>query len=1807
MSENREMCATPYVTPEAGEEVVISGIAGKFPESDNVKLLEKNLFGKTDLITDDDRRWSQDHKGTPHRTGKINHLSKFDSLFFGVHPKQAFSMDPMCRILMEQAYEAIIDAGINPMEMRGTKTAVITGCCFSEAEKTFFYEKLQPNGFGITGCNRSMLSNRIAYWLGVHGPSYTIDAACSSSLVAVEHAYNLIRSNRCDAALVGGANLCLHPFVSLQFARLGVLSTDGRCKAFDADASGYARSEAISFIFLQRAKDAKRVYATVVHAKTNSDGFKEQGITFPSSKMQGVLFEDFYAECGISPTVLSYLEAHGTGTKVGDPEEINAIERVFCKNRTTPLKIGSVKSNLGHSEPSSGLCSIAKVIIAMENGRIPPNLHFKKPREDMKAILDGRLQVVTEPTPWEGGYAGINSFGFGGVNCHILLKSHTKEKVNNGIPQDGLARLIIASGRTQDAVDTILTDVESRPVDAEFISLLHEVHATEVPRHIYRGYTIVGSKTTSMKVIQEYSGAKRPIWFVFSGMGSQWPGMGEALMEFPIFAKAIEKCDSVLKQHGLNIYDIIINKDKQVFHNIVNSFVGITAIQIGLVDLLTSVGIVPDNIIGHSVGELGCAYADGCFTPEQTILAAYSRGLASVESELIEGSMAAIGRGYNEMKDMCPPDIEIACHNSSTSCTISGPANSMKEFVAHLQANNIFAREVPCSNIAYHSRYIAPAGRKLLAYLRRVIPHSKPRSAKWVSSSVPQSEWSKPLAKFSSAEYHTNNLLSPVLFEETAALIPADAITIEIAPHGLLQAILRRSMPETVTNVPLTQRDHKNNAEMFLQSLGKLYTAGVELQLVNLYPKVEYPVSRQTPMISPIIRWEHTEDWYVPYYNKQGKYASGEREVFLFSSSDITAYMTGHVIDGRNLVPATGYLMLIWETLSLMSDETYTDVSVVFEDVKFIRATTLPKEQSVCLRLMVQPGTGMFEIVESGVAIVTGKIRKLTNPLQDKLPQEIVKKYDELHKHDPKDEPMTTKDIYKEFKLRGYQYSGLFRSLMSASIDGCRAHISWDNNWVTFLDNMLQLQILTYDSRGLFVPTAIEKLVIDVESHQNYISDMAKEKTSNGFSNLLIAHKWFTWFVPKEWTLEDAATVPCVYATAYYALYIHGKMKKGEKVLIHAGSGGVGQAAIHLALYEGCEIFTTVGTPEKRKFIMDTFPSIDDEHIGNSRNTSFEQMILQKTNGRGVDIILNSLAEDKLQASLRCLAPRGRFLEIGKFDLAANNSLGMEIFLKEISFHGVMLDNHCALNSDENSYLAELVEQGLRNGAIKPLSRKVFKKEDVESAFRYMATGKHIGKVILQTSENKTAMCRPLLAYPRFHCYSNRSYVIIGGLGGFGMELADWLVLRGAKYLTLVSRSGITNGYQRARTELWKSYGTQVSFITGIDVSTMNDCEFVLKSAEKKAPVDAIFNVAVVLKDSIFTNQTPETFKESFKPKAWATKRLDEVSRKICPKLRHFVVFSSISCGRGNAGQTNYGMSNSIMERICEKRKREGLPALAIQWGAVGQVGLLADLEKDDKTIVIGGTLQQDISSCLNILDEFLQQDMPIVSSMVVAEKRGAKDDPNNIVSTVMNIIELAQRLEEQGWKGRIILIDGSPEVMKALITQHIPSLVKEDVQDSILVEVLNKFSRVGLNSEFTAALKKCATWEDKFNEFIKNSPIKNLNASIESLKALYITVYKRLRALQLYDISCIKSIESPVLLLKPTEPATHSASPDYGLQAITRGKIEIHVVPGNHITILENEKVAAAINGEILDSNKAHIVNLMDNSQSNLVQHSRN
>lgn len=683
--------------------------------------------------------------------------------------------------------------------------------------------------FSITKfrCQSVFFSNRISHTLDLRGPSFTLDSACSSSLYALLQAVNAIRLNQCDAALVCGANLLLNPNLMTHMMPVGILSPDGFCHSFDSRANGYARADAIAVLFLQKRKDAKRIYADVLHILGNNDGFKIDGICCPSADMQCELFKRICNEMNIDPSTVDYVETHATGTVIGDLAEATAIDQAYCKNRKDPLLIGALKANMGHSEAASGLSAIAKVIHSLESGFIPATINIQQLRNDIAGFHEGRLKVCTKTTPLPGPLVAINSFGFGGANAHVLLRQWKKTKPQRLI--DEMPRLVLWSGRTENAVSAVIQKIKSIPIDPEFIGLLYNIQRHLIPENVYRGFGVfedTGSETPPLCLAEEISNARmeniqRPIVWLFSGLGSQWTAMGKSLMQINHFRESILKCHNILKnKFDFDLINVITSDDEAILASLYNSIVAIAAIQIALTDVLKSLEIRMDYVIGHSAGEMVCAYADGAITMEQCILGAYYKGKVSFEGKTIAGAMAAVGMSFNQIKNRTPAGVYVACHNSCNSCTLSGPKETVLQFVEQLKMENIFAKVIPTSGIPFHSRYIADWGKTYTEYLKAIMPIPTKRSSKWISSSIHPNDWDTDSALYSSATYHGKNYTNTVYFEEACEAIPKNSIIIEIAPHALMQPILRHTFPDAVL-IPLTQRKNLNNAAYFMAALGR--------------------------------------------------------------------------------------------------------------------------------------------------------------------------------------------------------------------------------------------------------------------------------------------------------------------------------------------------------------------------------------------------------------------------------------------------------------------------------------------------------------------------------------------------------------------------------------------------------------------------------------------------------------------------------------------------------------------------------------------------------------------------------------------------------------------------------------------------------------------------------------------------------------------------------------------------------------------------------------------------------------------------
>ncbi|KAJ2951593.1 hypothetical protein O0L34_g13747 [Tuta absoluta] len=1066
---------TNGMEPLSGEEIVISGMSGIFPKSKNVTEFMDNLFNKVDMVTPAFQNVK--HSEAPKYMGKIEGGEKFDAQFFRVTYNQAVSLDPATRKSMEQAYAAMYDAGENPLIYKGRKIGVYAGNGYSDAGSIGnMYTTLSNNNFAITGFSTCMIANRVSYFLDAKAPSVFIAGSCASSMNSLESAYNGIKSGICEAALVAACQICIHHILPINLRKAGLLSLDGKTRCFDKDGDGYVRSEAISYLFLQKAKNAKRIYAEVRAIKTTYALQRDEKF-LPIRKQEHIVdfLENFYSEAGVSPKDVEYVEANGAALPEGDINELQAISDVFANERS--VMVGCVKSNMGSSESAASLCGITKMCLAYHRGEMPGNLHYNSPF-GISSVQEGKVKILTENTPFKRGLAAINTFTYNGMDCHALLKGHFIPK-NLTRYDCKIPRLVCVSGRQDEGIINIFNILKKQPVDPELIGMLHNIYKIDIPGHTCRGYTIIDTdnnkKTISLsQSVQLYQGARRPLWLVFSGMGSQWAGMGAELMRIPIFAAAIEKCSKVLEPKGIDIVRIITEPDAKIVDEILNCYVGIAAIQVGLTDILKAVGLVPDGILGHSVGEMGCAYFDGGFTAEEFILAAYFRGLVSVETKFIEGSMAAIGLGYKDVLPIVPPTIDIACRNSSESCTISGPASCVTKFVNDLKSRGIFAKEVPTGNIAYHSRYIKDGGPKFLKLLKEFMSTPVPRSDKWICSSLPPEQWNDPIAKHSSAEYHLNNLLSPVYFEDAAMLIPPDAVVVEVAPHGLLQAILKRSHPDC-SHIPLTKKGHSNPVIFLLDSLGKLYSEGYNPKIEVLYPKIEYPVSTETPMLSHFVDWYHQEQWPTAKFSNGVHIKTAKRTFSMFIEDDDYRFISGHVKNGDVLYPEAGVLFLIWETFAMYKGEHYENLPVAFRDVQFHGDITIDLKKVMRLNILITKGQQYFEITRDDNVVASGFIETLTNCDPIKIEKD--------HSMCSECIKLDTEDIYNIFRAKGYDYKNEFESIKTSSNNWDTAEIKWTRNWITMLDSLIQLNILARNHDGISAVKLIKYLNIKVDDH----------------------------------------------------------------------------------------------------------------------------------------------------------------------------------------------------------------------------------------------------------------------------------------------------------------------------------------------------------------------------------------------------------------------------------------------------------------------------------------------------------------------------------------------------------------------------------------------------------------------------------------------------------------------------------------------------------------------------------------------------
>ncbi|MBC8127630.1 MAG: type I polyketide synthase, partial [Gloeobacteraceae cyanobacterium ES-bin-144] len=716
------------------EGIAIIGIGCRFPGGVNDtesfwKLLVEGREVVSEVPTD---RWNVERfydpepglvgKTVAKRGGFVEGIDQFDPQFFGISPREAPYIDPQQRLLLETSWEAIEDAGLVLDFENGTDIGVFVGISHND------YQGLQHTATdraGIsahtpTGSAHSIAANRISYCLNLSGPSVAIDTACSSALTAVHVACEHILAGRCRTAMAGGVTVMITPDGFIGFSQAGMLSPEGKCKAFDASANGFVRGEGAGMVMLKKLSDAiadgDPIHAVIIGSALNQDGHTN-GISLPSPDAQARLVRDACANADIDPSQIGYVEAHGTGTAVGDPIEAHALAEALCVGREEPLVIGSVKTNLGHLETASGVAGLVKAALILKHGRIPASLHFQNPNPNIDfAALKLRVAVENETFPHAYGMrtAGVNSFGFGGANAHVILT----ESPFCPLPQQPVADMarawpLVLSARSE---ESLLVSAMRLSVWLDDHSKLNGSSPT-LPdltymlgaRRNHHSHRLAITARSVAEMVQELGafalenpGPKlraaftpRPeratqVVFVMSGQGTQWWGMGRELMRHEnVFRKTVEACEKAMRPWArFSMLEEFsrLEEDSQM-QRIEISQPAIFAMQMGLAELWKSWGVHPAAVVGHSVGEIAAACVAGILTLDQAAKIIVHRGRFMEQCSVPGGAMLAIGMSPAEAQaviDRHDPAVTIAAFNGPNSLTLSGMRASLEPIVAEL-------------------------------------------------------------------------------------------------------------------------------------------------------------------------------------------------------------------------------------------------------------------------------------------------------------------------------------------------------------------------------------------------------------------------------------------------------------------------------------------------------------------------------------------------------------------------------------------------------------------------------------------------------------------------------------------------------------------------------------------------------------------------------------------------------------------------------------------------------------------------------------------------------------------------------------------------------------------------------------------------------------------------------------------------------------------------------------------------------------------------------------------------------------------
>ncbi|MCA0456387.1 MAG: type I polyketide synthase [Chloroflexi bacterium] len=849
------------------EPIAVIGMACRFPGEANTPdafwdLLHEGREGVAEMPTD---RWDVDSFYSPdpealgkmisRRGGFLKGIKEFDPQFFGISPREAITLDPQQRLLLETSWEALENAGYAPTSLAESQTGVFVGVSSSEyLQFNLTHENIKNvDPYMGTGGMLSVTAGRIAYVLGLHGPTIALDTACSSSLVTIHMACQSLRSRDCDLALAGGVNIMLMPLANVYLSKMGALAPDGRCKAFSANANGFVRSEGCGMVSLKRLSDAQadgdHILAVIRGTAINHDG-RSSGLTAPNGLAQQAVIELAMADAGgLQPHQINYVEAHGTGTPLGDPIEVRALAAVLCKDRPkdNPLMLGSVKTNIGHLESAAGIASFIKTVLALHHKEVPPHLHLDglNPHIDWENLS---IDIPTEPTAWvntgEPRRAGISAFGFSGTNAHIIVEEAPAQPETAPVQNERPVHILTLSAKAASALprlaqqyadyldanpevavgDVALTTNVGRSQFGHRAAVVADTHEQLLER-----LGALKNNETGTGIASGWSEEDNPpkIAFLFTGQGSQYAGMGRELYESqPVFREALDQCAALLDPQLPQPLLSVIYGESELLNDTRYTQPALFALEYTLAILWQSWGIVPSAVMGHSVGEYVAATIAGVFSLEDglKLIAARGRLMSALPAG---GQMVAVLADESVVKTALQgyeQSVSIAAVNTSSQIVISGAGSSIEAIVAKLQSNGIKTRTLTVSH-AFHSPLMQPMLKDFEAVASQI--RYTPPKIRLISNVTGQAAG----AEIATASYWVKHISAPVHFSQAIHTLDQlnFGVYVEVGPGTTLIGMGQQSLPENSAAWLATLRKGQSDWRQVADTLSQLFVHGANV------------------------------------------------------------------------------------------------------------------------------------------------------------------------------------------------------------------------------------------------------------------------------------------------------------------------------------------------------------------------------------------------------------------------------------------------------------------------------------------------------------------------------------------------------------------------------------------------------------------------------------------------------------------------------------------------------------------------------------------------------------------------------------------------------------------------------------------------------------------------------------------------------------------------------------------------------------------------------------------------------------------